>query len=395
MARASAAASKEPVSPGILPLPKTVVEHHGGQTLFRSMSQWLAQKRVPPVLLLTGPSGVGKRAVAYFISQWLLCERTGFTPQRAEESGPDLFGGSLFGGEEAPAPALQAAATDSPQPCGECIHCQRAVKGNWVDFTEISADTGDGETGSLKIEQFRKLKDSVGFGAFDGAFKITLIRDADRMTVQAANSVLKLLEEPPTGWIFILTASDSSLLLPTIVSRCQALRLKPFPTPALLQLLTEADVSGDRRSICAELAQGSWNKALSLAQSDAWDKRVSIFKFLEQPQSELNALVEWASSEPSHFDLMLNQFEHITSELIQWSLSPSTPPAQVAWKNQDGKKSLVTHAQTAVKRLGSPEAARAFWMERSERFFKARQEASAPLNRKLLIQDLLIPWVRI
>ena len=116
------------------------------------------------------------------------------------------------------------------------MQCQRALKGSWVDFTEIRPeDEEEGRPGSLKIDQFRKLKESQGFGAHEGGYRIFLIPDADRMTPQAANSVLKILEEPPKGWIFFLTASDPTLVLPTVLSRCQSLKLRPFDPDTLKQ----------------------------------------------------------------------------------------------------------------------------------------------------------------
>ena len=71
------------------------------------------------------------------------------------------------------------------RPCGECVQCTRALKGSWVDFTEIRPENAEeGSTGSLKIDQFRKLKETLGFGAHEGGYRIFLIPDADRMTLR-------------------------------------------------------------------------------------------------------------------------------------------------------------------------------------------------------------------
>lgn len=385
MPRASAKKDEAAGASNPLPLPEPVLSHHG-ETIFKAMGQWKESGRIPPVLLISGPHGVGKREIVHYLSQWLLCERSGLggsSGTEQEDAGPGLFGELLPAADPTPA------ADTGPGPCGDCVNCQRALKGNWVDFTEISAETGEGETGSLKIDQFRKLKASLGFSAFDGAFKITLIRDADRMTVQAANSLLKILEEPPAGWIFFLTASDPSLLLPTLVSRCQTLKLKPFTTDALLQLLQDADIPKDRQKVCAEVAQGSWTKALRLADDEIWERRKDVFRFLEDPQAELNHLVDWASQDTAQLYLLLDQLEQVSSELIRWSVDPRN--AQIA--SLDGRKAILTHAATLVKKLGSTEAARDFWFEQAERLFRARQEALAPLNKKLLVQDVLMPWL--
>ncbi|MCM2321915.1 MAG: hypothetical protein NDJ90_01490 [Oligoflexia bacterium] len=378
---AKAPKSETAEQPNLLPLPEAVIGHHGSEGLFPVMKEWAAQKKIPPVLLIAGVPGVGKRSIGNFLAQWILCEKGPFgRPSAAEEETVDLFC------EPAPAPATSDAA--SPRPCGQCSSCQRALKGNWVDFTEILPEEGQ----TLKIDQFRELKASQGFGAHESAYRVILIPNSDRMTPQAANSILKLLEEPPRGWIFFLTASDPTLLLPTIVSRCQSLRLKPFRTETVEALLAEAGVAPARRAVCAQLAHGSWGKALELAQDESWEKRREIFELLVRPEDAISSLVDWAAAEPRNFDLLLSQLEQLTADLIRWSAG-STPPDQYAWQNSDGKAALIQHAKT-LSQGGIPRA-RDFWLERAERIARARGEALAPLNRKVLIQDLLLPWLSV
>ncbi len=413
MARAPKAAAAVQ-TPGVLPVAPAMVRHHL-ETLTRPMLQWAETGRVPPVLLLTGPSGTGKREIAYFLAQWLLCEKVGFgkrlgrgsaasSESPAEEDNQDsLFGGpSLFGDaseetKEAPTSSAPSASESAPEkfevpfePCGKCLSCQKALQGTWVDFTEIAPDEDEGST-SLKIDQFRQLKATMGFGAFDGAFRITLIRGADRMTSQAANSLLKLLEEPPPGWIFFMTAADSSLILPTLLSRSQTIRLRPFTRDELRELLRATDLPIERHALCADLAQGSWGRAVELAQADTWERRASVFRFLERPTAELNALVDWAAQEPANFTFLLDQLELICSDLVQSTLTEAGRPYD--FLNADGKMALASHSREVIKRLGSREAARDFWIERARRVFRARIESMAPLNRKILIQDILIPFL--
>src|SRR5690606_25392027 len=126
--------SKRPQA-SVLPVPEPLIRHHSS-TLLPPMRQWLEQSRVPPVLLMTGLPGVGKRSVAYYLSQWLHCENSGFSSNRQlMESAPEV--------------------PENPAPCRRCPSCQRAEKGTWVDFTEISSTSDEGESGTLKIEQFR------------------------------------------------------------------------------------------------------------------------------------------------------------------------------------------------------------------------------------------------
>jgi DNA polymerase III subunit delta' len=346
-------------SESLLPLIPLLLNHHQ-KILSPRMRKWFELKSFPSALLLTGPIGIGKRNVSYYLAQWLLCHQNhnGFCEA----------------------------------PCQTCPSCLRALRGSWVDFIEIVADD---DTGSLKIDSFRSLKETLGFGAFESFYKIILIPNAECMTPQAANSLLKTLEEPPAGWIFLLTSSDFSLLLPTLVSRCQMLRLSPFSSFELLEFLSESGLSPERQVLCAELAQGSWRKAIQLTQDDLWEKRAALFRFLEKPQAEVNPLMDWASQEPHDFEFLLDQLEHITSDLLESTFNLKQLNEKIKWKNSDGSKALLAHADRVLKNCkGSPSASRAFWLKRSEDLFRVRSQLRLPLNRKLLLQEVLLPWLK-
>lgn len=309
--------------PGNLPAP--VLNHHG-KTLFTSLQEWTQKNQIPPVILFTGQPGIGKRSIAYFLTQWIFCERT-----------RNPF---------------------TPSPCQECPSCQKLLSGNSVDLIEIAPEPHEE---SLKIDQFRKLKDSLGFGAHESGYRIILIPNVERMTPQAANSMLKILEEPPSGWIFLMTTHDPALLLPTLVSRCQTLRLKPFLTSEIEKILTDSGIEKDKAKVCAELSQGSWGRALFFAENEIWEKRETILRFLEDPASVLQTLVDWASQETRYFEALVDLLEQFTANQIRSSLT-------------SGKSTGFLFAQT--KRLA-----------------ESRQKALTPVNRKILIQDLLMPWM--
>ncbi|MDB5085876.1 MAG: polymerase subunit delta [Bacilli bacterium] len=110
---------------------------------------------------------------------------------------------------------------DSNRPCGECSACRKIESGNHPDLQVIAPD---GQT--IKIAQIRALQSAFSLKAVEAARKVYLIQSADLMTPEAANAMLKFLEEPAYPCVAILMASHPAKLLPTIVSRCQVI---PFP----------------------------------------------------------------------------------------------------------------------------------------------------------------------
>lgn len=359
-----------------LPVATVLLEAHANP-IWNALTQWREQKKVPPVLLLSGPRGCGKRDIAFHLVQTLQCENAGFSDASEEEDGSSLFGDSPTG--------RAAEYTGVPAPCGTCASCLRALSGHSLDFKEIGLE---GDANTLKIDQFREMKETLGFSSYSGSYRIFLITDAEKMTVQAANSLLKILEEPPVGWLFILTVSDPTLLPSTVVSRCQILRLRPLPEKALRELLSKYDVPADRVDLLASLGEGSIARALELGAEDAWEMRGVLFRFLAQPQSVFHTLIDYAAADQKNFRLLIDQFEQVLNDLVLHVDAPSAD-----YRNLDAHKILEDHALRCVKKKGSSREALAFWIDRSERLFRLRREMTAPLNQKVLIQDFLAPWM--
>ena len=144
-------------NPTPLPIAPELLAAHSG--ISEALAQWKESKRIPPVLLLTGPRGCGKREIAYFIAEALQCERTGFF-EAPESDG--LFGG---GGGFDFGSAENGAVANSALPCGECAACSRAVSGQALDFTEVRI-AEDEKT--LGVDRFREIKEKQGFSSFGG-----------------------------------------------------------------------------------------------------------------------------------------------------------------------------------------------------------------------------------
>lgn len=117
--------------------------------------------------------------------------------------------------------------------CGECLECRKVEHGNHPDLTLLRPDGS-----SIKIDQIRELQRVFSYRSEGINPKVYIIEGADKMTVQAANSLLKFLEEPPAPAVGILISDNSSSLLPTIQSRTQRIPFSPLHPDIMLQALS-------------------------------------------------------------------------------------------------------------------------------------------------------------
>ncbi len=210
--------------------------------------------RVAHAYLFAGPAGVGRREVALAFGQLLNCER----------------------------PTEDA--------CGECKSCRLIATGQHPDVRMIDIARGqvldpeDTTKTAVGIKQVLALRHEVVYPPYQGRWKVYIVVDAETMTTEAANSLLKVLEEPPPQVVIVLIAESATALLPTVVSRCQLLRFSVIPTAAIEQALIErfARPQGQARFLAA-LAGGRVGFAVTWATSgDALQLRESVLDLLER-----------------------------------------------------------------------------------------------------------------
>lgn len=180
-----------------------------------------------------------------------------------------LFAGPRGTGRMAAARELAKAVlcrADGDRPCGRCSECRKAERGQHPGFVVVEPD-GD----TIKIDQVRRLQSRFAYrlaSPGDGAAGVYVVREAERMTPQAANSLLKFLEEPAAPVVAVLIAEHANALLPTIRSRVQCVPFFPLPPSELERLLLERGVPAELARPAARLASGL-DAALELASS-AW-----------------------------------------------------------------------------------------------------------------------------
>ena len=120
------------------------------------------------------------------------------------------------------------------QPCGDCAQCRRVTDRLHTDVQVLGVDLEDGQRRTaIGIDQIRQAQRDASLKPFEGRYRIFVIDGAEHLTEEAANSLLKVLEEPPEQVVIVLVASDAGTLLPTIVSRCHQIELRPLPVPEL------------------------------------------------------------------------------------------------------------------------------------------------------------------
>jgi len=142
--------------------------------------------------------------------------------------------------------------------CGVCPSCRKIAGGNHADihFVEPLPDKRD-----ISIDQLREIQRELSLRPYEAPRKACILEPAERMSVNAANSLLKTLEEPPGNAIIILLSENADMLLPTIRSRCQLIRFSPLSPEHVRQLLISTGIAPDAADVLAPLSEGSMQRA--------------------------------------------------------------------------------------------------------------------------------------
>lgn len=256
--------------------------------------------------LITGPRGVGKATLAWRLARFLLAT-------------PPLEGGGLLGDAPAPPETLDI------EPDHPVVRrsMQGAEPGLFV-LRRGPNDKGDKLSADIRVNEVRKLREFFGLSASDGGRRVVIVDAADEMNTQAANALLKMLEEPPKRATMLLVSHQPSRLLPTIRSRCRELRLSPLAPPDLAQALEAAGADpGPDAEALGELAGGSVGEAMRLSELGGlkiYEDLVAIFA--QAPRYDRARAITLANSAPGaanapRYDLILHLFDLFLSRLAR------------------------------------------------------------------------------
>ena len=236
----------------------------------------LEQARLSHAYLFAGPPQVGKRTLAAELARAGTCERL-------------------------------------RRPCGEGRSCQWALAGRQPDIMTVR---GEGANGTILVEQIRDMRREASLSPMESSRRVYIICNIELANENAANALLKTLEEPPGQVLFLLTTTAQELVIPTILSRCQIVRLQPQPRQMIAHALMErCKVPEEQADLLARLSGGRLGRALALLQSEqllnrrqialdrlqsltgeGWDRRLLLAEEIARQPAQIPETLEiWVS----------------------------------------------------------------------------------------------------
>jgi DNA polymerase-3 subunit delta' len=333
---------------------RDVVNQDHAVMLFRAAAR---SGKVGHAYLLVGPAGVGRRAVAVAFAQLLNCAR------------PD------------------------GDACGECASCRKIASGSHPDVRILDVARGqyleapgkEHRGKEIPVDQIRALRREAAFPPYEGTWKVFVIGDAERMNPSSANSLLKILEEPPARVVFLLIAESSVALPPTVVSRCQLIRCSFLRADQIERALVERwQIEPDRARVLAVLADGRLGRALEWAASaerlEARDRLLDLLPALEgsDPLTRLDA-AETLSRQPDLLSEMLDLAVLWYRDLLVWKQLPE--PA------------LLTNRDRQAQIAGlAPRFSEAVLGARIEAVEAAKESLRRNVNARLALESLFLSF---
>ncbi len=211
----------------------------GQEMVVQRLRAALSANRVPHAYLFTGPPGVGKEQTARVLAQALVCIK------RTDDA------------------------------CGRCAGCRKVVAGTHSDVITVTPPEGKRR---IVIKQVRALQGQMAYRPYEARNRVVLVLDAETMTEEAANALLKTLEEPPDSTLFVLTSARSNSLLATIRSRCQEVRFVPLGRDEVAARLKADGCAPDVAQVLAALSEGSLGRAQALLEAGLPEEREAVLK---------------------------------------------------------------------------------------------------------------------
>jgi DNA polymerase-3 subunit delta' len=313
------------------------------------LRQQIGRGTIRHAYLFAGPQGVGRRTLALRLAQALNC---------TQPIEPGI-------------------------PCGQCRDCKQIEAMQYPDLTIIQAES---EGGILKVEQVREARRMLGFKPYQAKYRVTVFLRFQEANDSASNALLKILEEAPSYAVLVLTADYPEQLLPTIVSRCEVLRLRPLPPERVESFLKEQGAEEDKAHLLAHISGGRLGAALRLMHDPA------ALGFREEKLNEAHAFGQASRADKfAYADKLAKDKEAMRKVLSLWlsywrdvflhAEGASAPPANI-----DRAKEI----EAMAARIPTPKAQRMV-----SQLETALTQLESNVNARLLAEVILLDWPKI
>lgn len=226
----------------------TFADIYGQEQIVEHFQKAIQTKKISHAYIIQGERSSGKEFIANVFAAALQCEKGGVNP------------------------------------CGECHSCKQAVSGNHPDIMKVTHE----KPATIGVEDIRNgINNDIAIKPYSSEYKIYIINEAEKMTVQAQNALLKTLEEPPAYAVILLLTSNLEVMLQTILSRCVVLNMKPVPDEMVKNyLMSKIHIPDYKADVCTAFARGNLGKAKALAASEEFDniktEAVNLLKYIRE-----------------------------------------------------------------------------------------------------------------
>jgi len=309
----------------------------------QSLADQLRQERLPHALLVTGRPGVGKLALARQLAGMLLC------------------------GDRAP----------DGSPCGRCPACLQLAAGTHPDFQQV---TPDEDATAIKVDQVRALSEALSLCAHGQGFKVAIVSPADMLNINAANSLLKTLEEPSDNTVLVLVSDRPARLPATIRSRCQRVRIKVPERAEALDWLSGQLPDATQAETSLRLAGGAPLVALTLAGEGMLETRRErldeLVDILDGRATALDVAQGWCKDEGMQGILWLREW---LMDMLRIRMTGETRTARSI--------DLADNLAGLARRLDSR-----IMFSQLDMINRVLGAGAGSLNRQLMTEDILLAW---
>lgn len=217
----------------------------------------LMSEKISHAYILSGETGMGKKSLANAFALSLLCEN------------------------------------QKTDPCGSCPACKQVLSGSHPDLIYVTHE----KPASIGVDDIRiQINDAIQVRPYSSPYKIFIVDEAEKMTQQAQNALLKTIEEPPSYAVILLLTTNQDAFLPTILSRCVKLKLKPLRDEVIKNYLSDTmKMSSVDAEVYAAFSRGNLGKAIAIASSEVFhEMHQSMVKLLSRiKMMDISEILDW------------------------------------------------------------------------------------------------------